>query len=167
VLRARQRRRLAGCTKARVEHSIHSMGRAWRAWTAHLAECSGVRGRPVAYWRQKKLAQGPVDGNGWSAKCVCVGEVKVRKQVPVGEPLPTAHAKSISLFFGRRALDHHREPAESMTRLYHDTIHVGEIYQLGEDGIPTWVQYTPRSYPGGMSRSCRMYLPVVINLCTY
>jgi hypothetical protein len=98
---------------------------------------------------------------------VCVGEVKVRKQVPVGEPLPTAHAKSISLFFGRRALDHHREPAESMTRLYHDTIHVGEIYQLGEDGIPTWVQYTPRSYPGGMSRSCRMYLPVVINLCTY
>ena len=131
MLRARQRRRLAGCTKARVEHSIHSMGRAWRAWTAHLAECSGVRGRPVAYWRQKKLAQGPVDGNGWSAKCVCVGEVKVRKQVPVGEPLPTAHAKSISLFFGRRALDHHREPAESMTRLYHKLT----CQLLGDDSI--------------------------------
>jgi hypothetical protein len=101
----------------------------------------------------KKLAQGPVDGNGWSAKCVCVGEVKVRKQVPVGEPLPTAHAKSISLFFGRRALDHHREPAESMTRLYHDTIHVGEIYQLGEDGIPTWVysKIIPRWYVTIMS----------------
>jgi hypothetical protein len=40
---------------------------------------------------------------------VCVGEVKVSLQVPVGEPLPTAHAKSISLFFGRRAIDHHRE----------------------------------------------------------
>lgn len=152
MLRARQRRRLAGCTKARVEHSIHSMGRAWRAWTAHLAECSGVRGRPVAYWRQRSSPKGRWMATG-GVLSVCVGEVKVRKQVPVGEPLPTAHAKSISLFFGRRALDHHREPAESMTRLYHDTIHVGEIYQLGEDGIPTWVysKIIPRWYVTIMS----------------
>lgn len=67
-----------------------------------MAECSGVRGRPVAYWRQRSS---PSAGNGWSG----AGEVKVRKQVPVGEPLPTAHANSISPFFGRRANDHHRE----------------------------------------------------------
>jgi hypothetical protein len=72
------------------------------------------RGRPIWLSVQACVAglwlTGGKEGVRWMATGgECVGEVKVSLQVPVGEPLPTAHAKSISLFFGRRAIDHHRE----------------------------------------------------------
>jgi hypothetical protein len=78
----------------------HNMGMARMAGPSGCGVQACVAGLWLTVdWRQRSS---PRDGNGWS-------EVKVRKQVPVGEPLPFHHAKSISPCFGCRAIDHRRE----------------------------------------------------------